>query len=526
MRRWLLALAMVLWASGASAATYYVRTDGNNANAGTANTSGGAWLTIQKCADTIAAGDLCVVGNGAYTETVTVSRSGTSGNLLTFLAATPRSVALTGKFVLTGDYLHVEGFAISVPNGSSPSGISVAGTANVLTNNSVTYPGMDSGGEIYGLYFGSKSSNSTATRNYIEKSCYGAVVAGTGHTLDGNEFNAMQWQTGQSCSDLDYTRVFGASHTLRNNYMHGVNMATRSPAHVDCIQNFDDNHEPALVSFLFENNRCSEMDEGVMLGSSVWGESENVLIRNNVFYRPLSWCAQTWRVTNLQFFNNVCDLTDTGNKYGLIARGSSGSVEFKNNIIYGADPVATYGVYTGDAVTIIDGTAENPGKNNLLYTAGQTITGYANDIKNSDPLFVDISTRDYRLQSGSPGKDAGLTISGWTTPTDLSGVPRPQGSEWDIGAYEYYAARPAAPSSVAVVTATSLQIQWTHAGTLVGWFQTALDSGTAVIVRPTPSGTTYQTPLPYLSPGAHTLDVSACNAVGCVAAPRLTIVKL
>lgn len=61
------------------ARTYYVRTDGSNSNSGLANTSGGAFLTIQKAIDVVAALDLSIynvtiqVADGTYTGGVIVN---------------------------------------------------------------------------------------------------------------------------------------------------------------------------------------------------------------------------------------------------------------------------------------------------------------------------------------------------------------------------------------------------------------------------------------------------------------------
>lgn len=68
--------------------TYYVRTDGNNANTGLENTAGGAFLTIQKAIDTIASLDCSIydvyiqVADGTYTGSNTLKSFIGSGTLI------------------------------------------------------------------------------------------------------------------------------------------------------------------------------------------------------------------------------------------------------------------------------------------------------------------------------------------------------------------------------------------------------------------------------------------------------------
>ena len=52
----------------------------------------------------------------------------------------------------------------------------------------------------------------------------------------------------------------------------------------------------------------------------------------------------------------------------------------------------------------------------------------------SNPNFVTPGT-DFHLQAGSPGIDAGATLSAPYN-VDIDGVARPQGGFWDIGIYE------------------------------------------------------------------------------------------
>lgn len=62
---------------------YYVRKTGSDAAAGTSPAT--AWLTIDKAANTVVAGDTVYIGAGIYRELVTMDTAGSSGNPITYV---------------------------------------------------------------------------------------------------------------------------------------------------------------------------------------------------------------------------------------------------------------------------------------------------------------------------------------------------------------------------------------------------------------------------------------------------------
>jgi hypothetical protein len=57
-------------------ATYYVRTDGDNGNAGTTDSSGGAWADLGYAASQMGEDDLCYIKSGTYTLTTSTPGAG------------------------------------------------------------------------------------------------------------------------------------------------------------------------------------------------------------------------------------------------------------------------------------------------------------------------------------------------------------------------------------------------------------------------------------------------------------------
>lgn len=139
-----------------AARTYYVRTDGSDSNTGLANTSGAAFLTIQKAINTVLALDISIydvtiaVASGTYTGANTipapfvgsgfVTISGTSATVSTtsasaFLVSNGASIILSGLTLQTttsGNCIHAAGGA-KVALGASMVFGACAGTAHMTS---------------------------------------------------------------------------------------------------------------------------------------------------------------------------------------------------------------------------------------------------------------------------------------------------------------------------------------------------------------------------------------------------------
>jgi hypothetical protein len=125
------------------------------------------------------------------------------------------------------------------------------------------------------------------------------------------------------------------------------------------------------------------------------------------------------------FYNNTLYNCGAGGG-GAIFASPTGKALIQNNIIYNTrayfDPSSNL---------------SNTSCANNLYFGNGTASTCTTGAVNLDPQFVNVSGLNFHLALSSPGDDAGVTIAGlqW----DHDGISRPQGSAYDIGAYEYFA---------------------------------------------------------------------------------------
>ncbi|MCP4151559.1 MAG: DUF1565 domain-containing protein, partial [bacterium] len=104
----LVLVGVLFWAVPGYCTDYYVAKTGNDSNAGT---EAAPWLTIQKAANTLQAGDTVYIKAGTYGEQVKPQNSGTSGNLITYSRYSTDVVTLDGTGLPLTDYeglFHIE----------------------------------------------------------------------------------------------------------------------------------------------------------------------------------------------------------------------------------------------------------------------------------------------------------------------------------------------------------------------------------------------------------------------------------
>ncbi len=433
------------------AATYYVdqsHPQASDSNLGSENLP---WKTIQKAANTVTAGDTVRVKSGTYDERViNPANSGSAGNKITYISYPRRTVYMKGfRWDNPRHYIRIEGFNITYPYGGwLGGGIFFDGNYIDIVDNYFH--------DIHGIAIlptwqdGRDTSNVYVGYNHIYKCNKGVAISKSNWIVEYNDIERLVYYN----EDADYMRFFGNGHIIRNNYLHGTLVEDlglpESEAHVDAFQTFSVTGVGTATNIIIENNIIHGFINEGLMASGYQGSHDGITLRNNIFSseNTYSWGICAEGIYNLKVYNNV--FAD-GYSYGVGFRVGAGTTystgEVKNNIFYGAQAVN----YWKEPGCTMDG------DQNLLFDTNNTIPpeNYPNDIVNQDPKFVDVASKDYRLQVDSPGIDVGVTLSGFST--DRDGVSRPQGPAWDIGAYEYIGAvpppdttPPAAPTGVAV----------------------------------------------------------------------------
>lgn len=233
----------------------------------------------------------------------------------------------------------------------------------------------------------------------------------------------------------------------------------------------------------------------------------NITIINNIFrnFRGNEFTFPFYVNVGGQIliYNNTFENTSDGVN---CANAFTPTISIKNNLFYN-----TTRQFIAPASADID-------YNNWDITGSNSFSGIlgAHNIV-QDPLLTSPSEGNLTLQSNSPAKNAGVDLSSNGVTTDILSVARPQGSGYDIGAYEYYdipvtlTTTPTSPSSN--TTPTVAGIASTIGVATISSVTYSVDSGSWSSTGVTGTSS-FTIVVPALADGSHTVRVRATDSYG------------
>ena len=169
----------------------------------------------------------------------------------------------------------------------------------------------------------------------------------------------------------------------------------------------------------------------------------NCLFDNNISYHyggAMAMATSSPLIQNVTMTNNYTIAAGGG----ALQFYSEARPVFENCIIWGNDWYGEHNAISDGSQIFVWGSDCAPEFYNSILQGGykevhgnSSIAVYDTaTMLDSDPMFVDIQNRDFRLQAGSPAINSGSFDTDGIPSKDLSGNPRIVGDRIDIGCYE------------------------------------------------------------------------------------------
>lgn len=472
------------------AANFYVETNGNDSASGS---SSAPFKTITHGVKQLKPGDTLIVGDGVYAESLDrVIPYGEPGKPVTLRAKNPRKAIIRpnpgsrfviimgthnqknseGKYISADRYITIEGFVLDgvniyddVVRVSGATIDNVAGNEDSrphhisIINNEIMNAAGHWRARIHEIDF-------TGKHPHFNRDADGPW----GHGISNSYVNDVVIRGNDlhhnGLTDFDHgVYHFGHEGVIENNRSYqnagtglkvGWGESTRN-IHVRYNTVYDNNRVMENVS-KGKNGTGPTKIGGRGIG--VYRGTGNMVYNNVIWGAHFSGIDVTYDSSNIRVFNNTI-YAQLGAPYswGITAGGGSSTfpdgrlqpqdvknVEIKNNIIY-QDAQHSNLSYTNpieigsraDGV-VIEGNLVF-GKNQNINVVKNAVNGGSKNVTvgsnviGQDPQFTNISQRNFSLRNTSPAINAGLSLS--LVQDDFNRVSRPQGSKYDIGAYEF-----------------------------------------------------------------------------------------
>jgi len=406
---------LLLTSTPLSAATYYVSNAGNNSNSGLSPAQ--AFLTLQKGADVALAGDTVFVANGTYAGFDFRNKNGTAANRVVFQAMGVNvlinqsgPIRSDGINIENADYVTVDGFIVNGMPGNG-NGVRVV-TSDFCVVRNCSCDGNAERGIFTGFTDDILIENNVCTNSVDE---HGIYVSNS--------------------SDRPIVRF----NTCYGNNNIGIHFNGDLSAGGDGIIS------DALVygNILYDNGQAAGINMDGLLNPLVF----NNLIFNNHNAQGIALFQQDGAISTqgAKIFNNTIIVPADG-RWGILVRDDANvGTQIYNNIILnfhawrGCIAVDNPTQFTSD-YNILHNKMSASGDGSAIPLAQWQALGFDTHSQLADPLadiFEDPANGDYHLADNSQAIDAGTALVNSSVPNDLDGTPRPLGTAFDIGAYEF-----------------------------------------------------------------------------------------
>jgi parallel beta-helix repeat protein len=411
----LLILTLFCIYTNAIAATYFVSNSGSDLNSGLSLPN--AFLTLQKAADTVIAGDSVMVENGTYAGFDIRNKNGTPADPIIFQAlGNSALINLSGPIrddginIENADYITIDGFIVNNMTGNG-NGIRVVLSDHCIVRNCQCDNNAERG--IFTGFTDDILIEYNVCSNSIDE--HGIYVSNS--------------------SDrpiIRYNECFG------NNNI-GIHMNGDLSAGGDGIIS----DAEVYGNVIHDNNLAAGINMDGVEDPVVY----NNLIYNNHFAQGIALFQQDGAVmtSGAKIYNNTIIVPSDGRWGILLQNGANVNTEIYNNIILN--------LHTWRGCISAENTSQLVSDHNILHDKmsnngdGSTITfaqwqalgldGNSQLAGSLPSIFEDPGSDDYHIASSSQAIDAGSSSVSTLVSVDLDGNARPEGTAYDIGAYEY-----------------------------------------------------------------------------------------
>jgi len=489
------AVCVSLLAASSFARNFYVSTSGNNDNDGMSPST--AWRNIQYAAEQVQAGDTVNILGGVYNELVNITVSGSAeAGYITFQNYAGQTAIIDGAHlpvpggqyglinIASQSYIVVQGLEIRNYKTKStkevPLGIYVTGAGSnlqFLNNHIHDIQTLAKGcaADAFGVaFYGNQApaslSNITFSGNELDHMKTGCSETLTfngnvdGFTVTNNLVHDNN-NIGIDGIGFEGTASDPAYDQARNGYI-GENTvynitSQKNPAYPKGCWCADGIYIDGGTNIVVERNLVHNVDLGIEMASEHKDRvTSYVIARSNLIYFGNSagisiggYANRVGGSDNITAVNNTLyenDSKRTGSGEFQIQYHATNNI-FMNNIVYSGKEgllVNNFASSTPDPAGLDYNVyySAGPAKKTTFVWERKTYSGFSayaaatgNDAHSSyaDPLLLNGTSPDLRVQPGSPAVDAGINLGAGVVGTlDFAGNPRVQGANIDIGAYE------------------------------------------------------------------------------------------